>query len=111
MEKEAQEKLHEMQTLEQQLQQFLMQKQTFQNDLSETESAIEALKASGDDVFKLIGQLLVKVDKKETQDEMQNRQKLIEARLNSLEKQEEKILKRLESLRDEVVKSMNRDKK
>jgi prefoldin beta subunit len=110
MNEETQEKIQEMQTLEQQLQQFLMQKQALQTELVETDSASSALKKSSDEVYKLIGQLLIKVDKKDTEQNVEEKKKLIETRLESINKQESSIAKRIESLREEVMKEMNIEK-
>jgi len=56
-------KIQEMQILEQRLQNSLMQRQAFQMELAETNSAMAELEKSGDDVFKIIGQLMIKTEK------------------------------------------------
>ena len=56
-------KLQEMQILEQSLQNLLMQKQAFQMELAETQSALKEIEKSGDEVFKVIGQLMIKTEK------------------------------------------------
>ena len=53
----------EMQMVEQSLQNILYQKQAFQMELSETESALTEIEKSGDEVFKIVGQLMIKSDK------------------------------------------------
>jgi prefoldin beta subunit len=98
-----QEKLQEMQMAEQSLQQMLMQKQAFQMEFNETEAALEELTKAGDDVFKIIGQLMIKTDKKKTQEELENKKKLIDLRIKSFEKQEKTFTEKLESLREEVL--------
>ena len=46
--KEQNKKIQEMQILEQNLQNFLLQKQAFQMELSETQSALKEIENSGD---------------------------------------------------------------
>ena len=86
----SQEKLQEMQFLEQNLQSLMMQKQAFQMELSETKAALKELDNSGDDVFKLVGQLMLKTDKKKMK-EMQREVKLLEKKKAGMEKMYEKV--------------------
>jgi len=104
---ETQKKIHDMQHLEQHLQQFLIQRQAFQTELMEIESASEALKNSGDEVYKLIGQLLLKTEKKKTEEELVEKKKLLEMRLKAIEKQESNLIEKLEKIREEVISEMN----
>jgi prefoldin beta subunit len=103
--KEQEKKIQEMQILEQNLQNMMLQKQTFQMELSETTSAIEEIKNSGDEVFKIIGQLMIKADKKKTLDELSNKEKILSIRLKSIEKQENLMIERLESMKQEFMES------
>jgi prefoldin beta subunit len=96
-------KIQEMQILEQSLQQIMMQKQAFQMELSETEAALKELDNSGDEAYKVIGQLMLKADKKEIKKELENKYKLLKTRADSLDKQEEEFSKKLEKIRDEVL--------
>ena len=97
------EKLQEMQMIEQNLQQLLMQKQAFQMELNETDSALEEIKKAGDEVFKIIGQLMIKSDKKKMQDELENKKKLIDLRIKSFDKQEKTFTEKAEELRKDVM--------
>jgi prefoldin beta subunit len=96
-------KIQEMQILEQSLQNILLQKQAFQMELSETNSALEELKNSGDEVFKIIGQIMIKTKKDSVKSDLENKKKLINLRLKNLEKQEESFTEQLETLRDEIL--------
>jgi prefoldin beta subunit len=101
---QKEKKLQEMQMLEQNLQNLFFQKQSFQMELSETVSALKELENSGDQVFKIIGQLMIKKDKKSIKEELENKKKLIELRLKSLEKQEEELTAHAQSLRKQIIK-------
>ena len=99
------QKLQEMQMLEQTLQNLLMQKQSFQMELSETESALEAINKSGDEVFKIIGQLMIKTEKSSMKEELENKKKMIELRLKTMENQEASMAEQLEKAREEIMKT------
>ena len=58
-----QEKIQEIQFLEQNLQGLMFQKQAFQVESSETKAALKELEKSDDEVFKIVGQLMIKSDK------------------------------------------------
>ena len=96
-------KIQEMQMLEQNLQNLLFQKQAFQMELSETKSALKEIGNSGDEVFKIIGQLMIKTDKAKTKEELSNKEKIIALRIKSIEKQETPIAKKLEDLQKEIM--------
>lgn len=96
--------IQEIQFLEQGLQNLLFQKQAFQMELSETKEALSELEKSKDDVFKVIGQIMVKTDKKKIKDEILSKIKIFELRINELEKQEASLTSRIEKIRDEDLK-------
>ena len=99
------DKIQELQVLEQSLQNILMQRQAFQMELSETESALEEIKGAGDEVFKIVGQLMIKSNSTKIKEELLNKQKIIELRLKNLEKQEDSMTNEVEKLRNELIKS------
>jgi len=98
-------KIQEMQFLEQNLQNLLFQKQAFQMELSETQAALKELEKSGDEVFKIIGQLMIKTDKPKIKDELFNKEKVLALRTKTIEKQENSLTKELEKLREELIES------
>ena len=100
---ENQEKLQELQMLEQTIQNLLMQKQAFQMEIAETNSAISELEKAGDDVFKIIGQLMIKTDKEKTKRELGEKQKILNLRITTLEKQESTFTGQLEKMREEII--------
>lgn len=100
-------KIQEMQILEQRLQNSMMQRQSFEMELAETNSAIEEIKKAGDDVFKIIGQLMIKSEKSKIEEELLNKLKILELRIKTLEKQESSLGEQLEKLREEVTTSMD----
>ena len=92
--------IQEMQILEQRLQNSIFQKQAFQMELAETDSAILELEKAGDEVFKIIGQLMVKFEKSKMKDELPDKKKILDLRIKSLEKQESSLNEQVEKLRE-----------
>jgi len=79
-------KIQELQLLEQSLQNTLMQKQAFQMELSETQSALKEIEKSKDDVFKIVGQLMIKTEKAKVTEDLSNKEKILDLRVKTLEK-------------------------
>ncbi len=97
------DKIQEIQFLENNLQNLLIQKQVFQMELSETQSALKEMENSGEEVFKVIGQLMVKTNKGKMKEELSNKEKILELRMKSIEKQEDFLKEKLEKLKKEIL--------
>jgi prefoldin beta subunit len=98
--------IQEIQFLEQGLQNILFQKQAFQMELSETKEALKELESSKDEVFKVIGQIMVKSDKSKMKEELLSKIKIFELRVKGLEKQEDSLSNRIEKIRDDDLKDL-----
>jgi len=96
--------IQEMQFLEQNLQNILMQKQAFQMEFAETQGSLKEIKEAKDDVFKIVGQLMIKSDKAKLEEELTNKEKMVDLRIKSLEKQEAELSGKLTELRDSFLK-------
>jgi len=107
LDKETKEKIHELQILEQNFQNLVLQKQVFQSELSEVENAHSEIVSSEGDVFKLIGQIMVKADKESLEKELKRKKELLSLRLKSIEKQESELVKKMEEMRDEITKKIS----
>ena len=103
-----QNKLQELQILEQNLQGILMQKQTFQIELAESQGALEELEKSGEEVYKIIGQLMIKSDKSKMKSELEEKKKMLELRIKTLENQEKISTEKVGKLREEFMKSVKK---
>tara|TARA_Y100000296_G_scaffold83172_1_gene113522 strand:+ start:1345 stop:1668 length:324 start_codon:yes stop_codon:yes gene_type:complete len=101
-------KIEEMQMLEQKLQDLFHQKQSFQMEFSETQASLKEIKDSKDDVFKIVGQLMVKADKLKVKGELENKEKILDLRIKTLEKQESSLMENLGKLREEVMKTIKK---
>jgi prefoldin beta subunit len=101
-------KLQELQILEQKLQNSMLQKQAFQMELAETNSSLKEVEKSGDEVFKIIGQLMIKSEKGKVQEELLSKQKILELRIKTFEKQEKILTEQVERIREELTKSVQK---
>jgi prefoldin beta subunit len=99
------ESVQEIQFLEQGLQNILYQKQAFQMELSETKEALKELENSKDEVYKVIGQIMIKSEKSKIKEEMLSKIKIFELRMKNLEKQEVALTDRIEKIRDDGLKA------
>ena len=89
----VQEQLAKLQQTQQNLQSILMQKQQLESEKHETEKALEELKKAGDDesVFKHAGTIMIKSNKKDLIDELEEHIELAKTKASLLVKQEERL--------------------
>jgi prefoldin beta subunit len=97
--------VQEIQFLEQGLQNILYQKQAFQMELSESKEALKELENSKDEVYKVIGQIMVRSEKSKLKEEILSKIKIFELRMKNLEKQEVALTERIEKIRDDDLKA------
>ncbi len=95
---EAQQLLVQMQTFQHQYQTINVQREALSMQKIESEKALEELKKAKDkeEVFKIVGPVLVKSTKSELIKELGEKKETADLRLKSLEKQEEMLRKKLE---------------
>ena len=102
--KNKNQNLQELQFLEQNLQNILFQKQAFQMELSETNVALKEIENSGDEVFKIVGQLMLKTKKSKIKEELSNKKKMLDLKMKTFEKQENSLTDQIDKLRGEILK-------
>jgi len=103
MDQDTQGKIQELQGREQNLHSLVMQKQAFQMELTETGNAITEISKSEDDVFKLVGNIMIKADKKTTEDDLTKKKDLLSLRLKSIDSEEKDLAEKAEALKKEVM--------
>jgi len=106
----VQEQLARLQQTQQNLQSIMMQKQQLESEKLETEKALEELKKASDDesVFKHAGTIMIKSNKKDLIDELEEQVELAKTKASLLVKQEERLkitLKEQETKIQEMMKS------
>ena len=87
MKKDTEQKIEQLQRIEQSLQNILMQKQQFQSQTIEIESALNEIKNSEEN-YKIIGNIMVKANKEDLEKDLNQKKELVELRIKTLEKQE-----------------------
>jgi prefoldin beta subunit len=103
MDQETQKKVQGLQLIEQSFQGLLMQKQTFQIELNETKTALDEVSKSKGDVFRVLGQVMVKADAEELKKELKEKHDLLDLRMKSIEKQELSLREEIERMRAEIM--------
>lgn len=98
-----QENIQKLQFLEQNLQAILMQKQAFEMELNETISAMNEIEKSSEPVYKILGQIMIKISKENIIEELKGKEKLIVARIKTLDSQEETLKSQLDKIRNEII--------
>lgn len=96
------EKIQELQILENNLQNFLSQRQNFQMELNEVENALQELKDYKDEIYKLVSGMLIKTEKEKVLAELKEKKKILQTKIEAVEKQEKLIEKRSEELKKEI---------
>ena len=104
IDEKTQNKIQEVQILEQNLHNLLLQKQAFQMELNETENASSEIEKTKEDVFKMISNIMIKTDKSKLKEELNRKKDLLNLRLKSIDSQENEFSKQLEDLRKEIMK-------
>ena len=112
----VQEQLAKFQQTQQNFQSILMQKQQLESDKLETEKALEELKKTGDDelVFKHAGTIMIKSNKKDLVEELEEQVELAKTKSSLLAKQEERLkitLKEQETKIQEILQNSSANTK
>ena len=106
----VQEQLARLQQTQQNFQSIMMQKQQLESEKLETEKALEELKKASDDelVFKHAGTIMIKSNKKDLIDELEEHVELAKTKAMLLVKQEDRLkttLKEQETKIQEMIKN------
>lgn len=102
MEKDVQEKIAQLQIMEQNLQSSLAQRQQFQGQLMEVESALKEIDKT-DKAYKIIGNIMVHSSKDDLKKDLNSKKDLMEIRIKTLEKQESQLQEKATHLKNEVM--------
>ncbi len=103
---ETQKKIQELQLLEQNLQSVLMQKQALELELSEIDNALTELSKSNKEAYKLVGQIMIKYDKKDIEKELKEKKDILSIKFKKIDSDFNSLSDTCESLRNEVLKKI-----
>ena len=112
----VQEQIAKLQQTQQNFQSIQMQKQQLESEKLETEKALEELKKAGDDelVFKHAGTIMIKSNKKDLIEELEEQAELAKTKASILVKQEERLkttLKEQETKIQEMIQNTSTNTK
>ena len=112
----VQEQLAKLQQTQQNFQSILMQKQQLESEKLETEKALEELKKASDDelVFKHAGTIMIKSNKKDLIEELEEQVELAKTKASLLVKQEDRLkttLKEQETKIQEMIQNSSTNTK
>lgn len=110
MNKETEQKISQLQNMEQNMQGFLQQKQQFQTQLLEIESAIKGMEGK-EEAYKIIGNIMIKTQSEDLSKDLKEKKEMLEIRVKNVEKQEQLIKDKAKKLQEEVMKEMQPDSK
>ena len=106
-EKEIEQKINQLQLIEQSMQNLLMQKQQLQLQLVETESALKELETAKE-VYKIISNIMVSSKKEDIKKDLSSKKEMAEMRVKNLEKQETQLKEKATKLQSEVMKNIKK---
>lgn len=105
---DTQEKIQRLQIIEQNLQNFMAQKQQFQSQLFELENAIKEL-GTTTQAYKIIGNIMVASDKEVLTKDLEQKKEIAELRISSIEKQEKQLKEKAKKIQEEVMGNMKKN--
>lgn len=106
--KETQEEIIQLQNLQRQLQMITNQRQRFDIEVIQTDSALAELEKADGKAYKAIGTLLIESKAVDLKKELNERRKEAVARVDTLKKQEEKLKVRAEELQKSLEKTLGK---
>ncbi len=107
MEKETEQKISQLQLSEQSLQNLLVQKQQFQLQLAEIDSASKELEKT-ETAYKIVGNIMASAKKEDLKKDLSEKKDMIQLRIKNIEKQENQIKEKSSALQEEILKKMKK---
>ena len=106
--KETEQKIGQLQMYEQSMQSFLGQKQQFQVQLVEVDSALSELQNTNK-AYKIVGNIMVEADKDELKSDLQSKKEMLELRIKTMERQEAQVREKASKLQSEILKKIKKE--
>lgn len=98
MDKDTEQKIEQLQEIEQKLQAFSIQRQSFEASLIEIEQALSEMKKSADTVYKIAGQVMFVADKLKLEKELSEKKRIFSARIDAISHQEKLLAAERDSI-------------
>ena len=98
------ESANEIEIIEHNLQHLAMQNQAINVELNEATNALNELNTTSDDVYRMIGNIMLRANPELLKKELEERKHVLELRLSSIEKQELLLDAKMKQIRSELLK-------
>lgn len=105
IDKQTEEKIQQLQMIENSINNLLAQRQQFHSTLVEIDSAITELETTTK-VYKIVGNIMVSGEKDKIKTDLESKKEIIELRIKNLEKQENQIKEKAKKIQAEVLDKM-----
>ncbi len=105
--KDTEEKISQLQLIEQSVQTLLVQKQQFQAQIQEIESALTELDKT-DKAYKIVGNIMVATPKEDLISELKTKEETAQLRIKTIERQENQLKEKSESMRAEIMEGLKK---
>ena len=102
VDKETKNKISRLQILEQRINSFILQKQTFQTQLLETENALGEIENSSE-TYKIVGNIMISTEKNDLKNELTSKKDVLKLKVKNIEKEENKMREEANVLQKEVL--------
>ncbi len=103
--KDSEKKIQQLQMLEQSLQTLSMQRQQFQLQQIEIDSALKELESVAE-AYKIVGNIMVLTKKDDLLTDLQSKKETVELRIRTMEKQETQFRDKASKIQQEVLLEM-----
>jgi prefoldin beta subunit len=105
---QIQNQIAQLQQIQQQIQAMAMQKSQIEAMQKESKMALDELERVTDDaiIYRSIGELIVKTDKKDSISKLKDREETLSLRLQSISRQEERLTSRFKQLQEQIQQAL-----
>jgi len=104
---EINNKVEELQVVENNLQNFLMQKQSLQVELNEISNALDEVKKTNDEVYKIVSGVMLKSEKDSISKDLNEKKDIVEMKISSIEGQEGLLDNKSKEMKDYINKAVS----
>jgi len=104
----VQTNINQLQLLQQNLNNLSLQKQQFQQQEIELNSALKELPTSSQS-FQIVGKLMISKNKGDLVKDLEQKKEMTKLRINNIEKQEEKIKDSIKEVQEKVMSDLKKE--
>lgn len=109
-ENNTQTKINDLQLFEQNIQNLVSQKQQFSSQLFEIDSALSEIEKTNAS-YKIIGNIMVKTEKADLKKDLEEKKKIMDMRIKTIEKQEKTLSDKASELQKEIMAELQSNQK